>query len=183
MSKVIPVFPRTSGTNLPSATARAMQWTSAPENQSSFPLNPYNIWNDGSSTTDSLMTLLILSASWWRKCLSPISHRKTLLAADCRYELFTNVSGESVCPYFPTKKLITKLLSYIKKYKSENFAPMQTLAKTLHSWRGEIAAMWRFTKNNGITEGFHRKMKLIQRRAYGFRNFENYRLRVLAACG
>ena len=38
--------------------------------------------------------------------------------------------------------------------------------------------MWRFTKNNGITEGFHRKMKLIQRRAYGFRNFQNYRLRV-----
>ncbi|WP_432416312.1 transposase, partial [Legionella micdadei] len=26
-----------------------------------------------------------------------------------------------------------------------------------------------------ITEGFHRKMKLIQRRAYGFKNFENYR--------
>ena len=50
---------------------------------------------------------------------------------------------------------------------------MQTLAKTLHSWRGEITAMWRFTKNNGITEGFHRKMKLIQRRAYGFRNFQN----------
>ncbi|WP_234047554.1 transposase, partial [Luteolibacter pohnpeiensis] len=24
-----------------------------------------------------------------------------------------------------------------------------------------------------LTEGFHRKMKLIQRRAYGFRNFEN----------
>jgi hypothetical protein len=30
---------------------------------------------------------------------------------------------------------------------------------------------------------FHRKMKLIQRRAYGFRNFENYRLRVIAQCG
>ncbi|MFM9225007.1 transposase, partial [Legionella pneumophila] len=42
----------------------------------------------------------------------------------------------------------------------------------------EIACMWRFSKSNGITEGFHRKMKLIQRRAYGFRNFENYRLRV-----
>ncbi|HAT1922493.1 TPA: hypothetical protein JAZ42_04415 [Legionella pneumophila] len=40
-----------------------------------------------------------------------------------------------------------------------------------------------FTKNNGITEGFHRKMKLIQRRAYGFRNFENYRLRVRVLCG
>ncbi|HAT8772282.1 TPA: hypothetical protein JBA21_16000, partial [Legionella pneumophila] len=26
------------------------------------------------------------------------------------------------------------------------------------------------------------KMKLIQRRAYGFRNFENYRLRVKVLC-
>jgi transposase len=60
---------------------------------------------------------------------------------------------------------------------------MLTLASTLQSWSAEIATMWRFTKNNGITEGFHRKMKLIQRRAYGFKNFANYRLRVLAACG
>ena len=37
-------------------------------------------------------------------------------------------------------------------------------------------------ESNGITEGFHRKMKLIQRRAYGFRNFQNYRLRVLLEC-
>ena len=36
--------------------------------------------------------------------------------------------------------------------------------------------MWRFTRNNGITESFHRKMKLIQRRAYGFRSFsKNWR--------
>jgi transposase len=81
------------------------------------------------------------------------------------------------------KNLIPRLLSHIKRYKADRFAPMHTLAQTLQSWRGEIAAMWRFTKNNGITEGFHRKMKLIQRRAYGFRNFENYRLRVIAACG
>jgi len=41
----------------------------------------------------------------------------------------------------------------------------------------------RFTRNNGITEGFHRKMRSIQRRAYGFRSFENYRLRVIDQCG
>jgi len=34
-----------------------------------------------------------------------------------------------------------------------------------------------------ITEGFHTKMEMMSRRAYGFRNFENYRLRVLAHCG
>jgi hypothetical protein len=51
--------------------------------------------------------------------------------------------------------------------------------------------MWRFGKNNSITEGFHNlpavaapqalqagKMEMISRRAFGFRNFDNYRLRV-----
>ncbi len=46
-----------------------------------------------------------------------------------------------------------------------------------------IIAMWRFSKTNGITEGFHNKMEMMSRRAYGFRNFENYRLRVLTHCG
>ncbi|HSA60845.1 MAG TPA: transposase, partial [Nitrospiraceae bacterium] len=45
-------------------------------------------------------------------------------------------------------------------------------------WSEEIVAMWRFTRNNGITEGFHTKMEVLQRQAYGFRNFNNYRLRV-----
>jgi transposase len=36
--------------------------------------------------------------------------------------------------------------------------------------------MWRFSKSNGITEGFHTKMEMISRRAFGFRNFQNYRL-------
>jgi transposase len=65
-------------------------------------------------------------------------------------------------------------------------APMpvlQTLAKTLWSWRDPIARMWRFTKSNAITEGLHNKMEVISRRAYGFRNFQNYRLRVRALCG
>ena len=34
-----------------------------------------------------------------------------------------------------------------------------------------------------ITEGFHRKMKLIQRLSCGHKNFENYRLRVLVEYG
>jgi transposase len=81
------------------------------------------------------------------------------------------------------RPLISKLLQAIEELKASGFPPLITLAQTLYSWREEIACMWRFTKNNGITEGFHRKMKLIQRRAYGFRNFQNYRLRVIALCG
>lgn len=30
--------------------------------------------------------------------------------------------------------------------------------------------MWRFTRNNGITEGFHARMEVLQRQAYGFGN-------------
>lgn len=80
------------------------------------------------------------------------------------------------------KKLIPKFLRWIELLKDTPFPPLQTLADTLESWQEEIVRMWRFTRNNGITEGFHTKMELIQRRAYGFRNFENYRLRVIVLC-
>jgi len=81
------------------------------------------------------------------------------------------------------RPLAKALLALIQELKESSFAPLLTLADTLHSWIEPLAAMWRFTKNNSITEGFHRKMKLIQRRAYGFKNFHNYRLRVIAQCG
>jgi transposase len=81
------------------------------------------------------------------------------------------------------RPLARQLLGLIDQLKRSAFSPLVTLAQTLKTWIEPIAAMWRFTKNNGITEGFHRKMKLIQRRAYGFRNFNNYRLRVIAQCG
>lgn len=72
---------------------------------------------------------------------------------------------------------LLQLLDHLKD------SPLRILAKTLESWLSPIVAMWRFSKTNGITEGFHNKMEMMTRRAYGFRNFENYRLRVLAHCG
>ena len=75
------------------------------------------------------------------------------------------------------------LLDLIDTLRQSGLEPAITLAKSLSDWTEEIVRMWRFTRNNGITEGFHRKMKLIQRRAYGFRSFSNYRLRVIAQCG
>jgi transposase len=80
------------------------------------------------------------------------------------------------------KRLIPLFLKMISDLKESPFKRLITLGKTFNQWREEIVRMWRFTKNNGITEGFHRKMKLIQRRAFGFRNFENYRLRVKVLC-
>ena len=81
------------------------------------------------------------------------------------------------------RKHAYKLYEWIDKLQQSNFTQLITLAKTLDKWAEPIACMWRFTLSNGITEGFHRKMKLIQRRAFGFKNFQNYRLRVIAQCG
>jgi transposase len=81
------------------------------------------------------------------------------------------------------RQLIPQLLRFISTLRTSGFELAKTLASTLEDWSEEIVRMWRFTRNNGITEGFHRKMKLIQRRAYGIKNFANYRLRVIAQCG
>lgn len=78
---------------------------------------------------------------------------------------------------------IPQLLGLIATLRDSGLEPAVTLAQTLSEWIEEIVRMWRFSRSNGITEGFHRKMKLIQRRAYGFRCFANYRLRVIAQCG
>jgi transposase len=79
-------------------------------------------------------------------------------------------------------KLAPRLLRMIAELKQAVLAQLIQLGNTLHSWRDEIATMWRFTRNNGITEGFHTKMEVLQRQAYGFRNFQNYRLRVKVLC-
>ena len=81
------------------------------------------------------------------------------------------------------KSLIPQLLWHLNELLESPWEPLKTFGKTLKSWLEPIVRMWRFTKNNGITEGFHTKMEMISRRAYGFRNFKNYRLRVIALCG
>ena len=80
------------------------------------------------------------------------------------------------------RRLIPIFLKYVEQLQGSFLEPFVTLGKTLESWSEEVVRMWRFTKSNGITEGFHTKMEMISRRAYGFRNFENYRLRVKALC-
>lgn len=79
--------------------------------------------------------------------------------------------------------LIPRFLRSVAQLPQAGLPQLVQLGETLAAWSEEIVAMWRFTKNNGITEGFHNKMELINRQAYGFRNFENYRLRVKVLCG
>jgi transposase len=81
------------------------------------------------------------------------------------------------------KELIPQLLWHLNELLESPWEPLKTFGQTLKSWLEPIVRMWRFTKTNGITEGLHTKMEMISRRAFGFRNFRNYRLRVIALCG
>jgi transposase len=78
--------------------------------------------------------------------------------------------------------LAQRFLKAIHQLRHSGLAHLVALGETLSCWRDEIACMWRFTKNNGITEGFHTKMEMLQRQAFGFRNFSSYRLRVKMMC-
>jgi transposase len=78
--------------------------------------------------------------------------------------------------------LVHRFLKALHELSQAGLAQLVQLGQTLSAWSEEIARMWRFTRNNGITEGFHTKMEVLQRQAYGFRNFSNYRLRVRIMC-
>jgi transposase len=65
-----------------------------------------------------------------------------------------------------------------------NVPELQRLARTLDSWRDELLA--RFTVadvSNGPTEAINLLIKKVKRVGHGFRNFTNYRLRLLLHCG
>lgn len=79
-------------------------------------------------------------------------------------------------------ELIPDFLKSIELLKDSGLRWLERLGDTLDSWQEEIVRMWRFSKTNSITEGLHNRMEEIIRRAYGFRNFENFRLRVLHYC-
>lgn len=59
---------------------------------------------------------------------------------------------------------------------------IKTLRRTLMKWREEILAYFLTGLTNARTEGFNNKAKVVKRRAYGYKSFENYRLKVLTAC-
>lgn len=82
--------------------------------------------------------------------------------------------------YQRAKHHFTKMLDQMAK---SAVARVSSLRTTLLQWKKEILQFFITRISNGRTEGFNRKAKLIQRASYGIRNFENYRARLLNACG
>ena len=61
---------------------------------------------------------------------------------------------------------------------------LERLARTINSWRTELLAYFDTGGvSNGPTEAINLLVKKIKRVGHGFRNFDNYRLRLLLHCG
>jgi transposase len=61
---------------------------------------------------------------------------------------------------------------------------LSRLARTVRAWEAELLA-WHATGgcSNGPTEAINLLIKKVKRVGHGFRNFDNYRLRLLLHCG
>ena len=67
---------------------------------------------------------------------------------------------------------IADWLKNVSKYFPKSFG-------TIRRWIGEIIAYFDEGTTQGVVEGINNKLKLIKRRAFGFRNFKNFQLRSL----
>ncbi|GIU90352.1 MAG: hypothetical protein KatS3mg010_1451 [Acidimicrobiia bacterium] len=57
------------------------------------------------------------------------------------------------------------------------------LARTIRAWETEVLAFHTTGRSNGPTEGINLLIKKVKRVGHGFRNFANYRLRLVLHCG
>ena len=80
------------------------------------------------------------------------------------------------------EKARTALINLTDSMAKSRLPEILSLRKTLLKWKNEILAYFETKITNAKTEGYNNKAKVIKRRAYGFRSFKNYRLRLLADC-
>ena len=67
---------------------------------------------------------------------------------------------------------------------ASRFPELSRLARTVRAWEAEIFAFHATNGcSNGPTEAVNLLVKKVKRVGHGFRNFANYRLRLLLHCG
>lgn len=81
--------------------------------------------------------------------------------------------------YPRAKRALIKLLDAMAR---SNLEPIKRLRRTLMRWKNEILNYFKNPITNARVEGFNNVAKVIKRRSYGFRSFNNYKLRLLNAC-
>ena len=78
-----------------------------------------------------------------------------------------------------TKEDAAAFLDYYRELVAEYDIPeLKKFTKTLDNWATYILNYYDYPISNGLTEGNNHKVKNIKRRAYGYRNRDNWEIRV-----
>ncbi|TRZ95223.1 MAG: ISL3 family transposase [Dehalococcoidia bacterium] len=67
-----------------------------------------------------------------------------------------------------------------EKIASDSLYEFKEFLHTFTNWRGEILNYFEYRIINGFVEGKNNRIKTIKRMAYGYRNMDNFRMRILA---
>ena len=74
-----------------------------------------------------------------------------------------------------------RLLSWVAKVEATPFKALKSFVNTLRNWWEQILNYFDGRYNNGFAEGVNLKIKMLNRRGFGYRNFSSFRLHVLVA--
>ncbi len=75
-----------------------------------------------------------------------------------------------------------QLAAWIGEVEQSDLGKLTKFVTTLRNWWEVILNYFQDRLSSGMVEGLNNKLKLIKRLAYGYRNFEHFRLRVLVEC-
>lgn len=77
----------------------------------------------------------------------------------------------------------TRLAAFHHHCRRAEVRELDRLARTVRRWQPQVLAWHSTALTNGPTEAVNLLIKKVKRVGHGFRNFENYRLRLLLHCG
>jgi len=76
-----------------------------------------------------------------------------------------------------------RLVSFHEHCRRADIRELTRLSRTVRRWQPQVLAWHETALTNGPTEAVNLLIKKVKRVGHGFRNFENYRLRLLLHCG
>lgn len=77
------------------------------------------------------------------------------------------------------EKAIEYLNVWIKRNLESDILALKNCAKTYFNWITEIRNALKVPYSNGPIEGYNNKIKTLKRVSFGFRNFTNFKARIL----
>lgn len=76
----------------------------------------------------------------------------------------------------------TAFEGWMDKHQYSATSAVRSIAKTLIQWKNEILNYFVYRVTNARIEGTHNKIKVLKRRAYGYRNIDRFAIRIRLEC-